>query len=69
MNTPRVVTRQCEHCWRWTITLAAFDDLVSPGEGVADANTGWLGGRPQLEVLGTIVVSNAVPMMNRFANV
>jgi hypothetical protein len=43
---PRVVTRQCEDCWRWTITLVAFDDLVSPGEGVADANTGWLGGSP-----------------------
>ena len=62
---PRVLTRQCEDCWRCTNTRVTFNDFASPGEGVADPNPRWLGGRPQLEVLGTIVMSNAVPMMNR----
>ena len=61
---PRVPTRQCEDCWRCTTALVTTDDLVSPSDRVAAARPR---DRPQLEVLGRIVVTNAVPMMNRFA--
>jgi hypothetical protein len=64
---PRVLTLQREGCWRCTVTPVTLNDLVSPGDSVADTNAGWLRGRPQLEVLRTIVISDAVPMMNRFA--
>ena len=37
---------------------------MRPRDGVADANARWLRGRPEFEVLGAVVVSNAVSVMN-----
>jgi hypothetical protein len=63
---PRVLTRVREDCWRCADPLVAPEDCVRPFDGIADSDTRWLGGSPLFEVLGSIVVSNAVSMVNRF---
>jgi hypothetical protein len=55
-----------EDCWRCADALVTLEDRVRPCNGIADSDTRWLGGSPQLEVLGAIVISNAVSMVNRF---
>ena len=63
---PRVLTQVREDCWRCADALVTLEDGVRPCNGIADSDTRWLGGSPQLEVLGAIVISNAVSMVNRF---
>ena len=43
-----------------------FDDGVSPIERVAHTNTCRLGPRPNFEVFGSVVTTDAIEMMNRF---
>jgi hypothetical protein len=42
-------------------------DLACSRHGVADPDTGRLGTRPQLEVLGPVVVPDAVAVMDELA--
>ena len=45
-----------EHRWRCAWSLVTLQDAARPLDGIAHPDAGWLRVRPELEVLGTIVV-------------
>ena len=54
-----------EHRWRCAWSLVTLADDARPLHGVTHSDTRWLRGGPELEVLRTIVVADAVSMVNR----
>jgi hypothetical protein len=56
-----------EHRWRCTDIHVAVVDGTRPGDGVTHPNARWLWTRPQFEVLGPVVVSNAVDVVDRLS--
>ena len=55
-----------EHRWRCAWSLVTLEDGARPLDGVAHPDARWLRVRPELEVLRTIVVPDAVSMVNGF---
>jgi hypothetical protein len=59
--------RDREHRWRCAWSLVTLEDGARPLDGVADPDARWLRVRPELEILGTIVIPHAVSMVDGFA--
>ena len=55
-----------EHRWRCAWSLVTLEGGARPVNGVAHSDARWLRVRPKLEVLRTIVVPDAVSMVNCF---
>ena len=55
-----------EHCWRCATSLAlvSVENLDRPGDRITDSNARWLGLRPELEILRTIVLALPVSVMD-----
>ena len=56
-----------EDRWRCAWSLVTLKDCARPLDGIAHSDARWLRVRPELEVLGAIVIPHAVSMVNGFA--
>jgi hypothetical protein len=63
---PRGLRGNREHRWRCAVIHVPLVYRARPLDGVADANSGWLGSCPKLEILRTVVVTHSIAMVNRF---
>jgi len=63
---PRALTRDRERRWRCADAFVTIQDVVGPGDGIADSDAGWLRSGPQFEIVWSVVISNSVSMMNGF---
>ena len=64
---PRMLRGDREHRWRCTDIHVAVVDRPRPSYGVAHPDARRLWTRPELEVLRSVVVSNAVDVVDRFS--
>lgn len=53
-----------ERCWGWLHASVSSEDLLRPRHGVLNPDPAWLRADPKLEILGAIVVPDAVSVMH-----
>ena len=62
---PRVVTGDREGCWRCANTPVLVEDLACPFDGVTHSDARRLWPRPQLQILGTIVIADSIASLRQ----
>jgi len=67
MNTLRILRGGREDRWRWTRPHVTVVDLTCPRDRIADTDASGLGTSPELEVLGAVVISDAIDVVHRLA--